>query len=76
MFSEKGDTREDANKNKNEREEKISDGVSNQDDGKNNDLPGYFDFAISDKQKSLGIICVARVGSRGKDCVREGQEAP
>jgi len=30
MFSEKGDTREDANKNKNEREEKISDGVSNQ----------------------------------------------
>jgi hypothetical protein len=34
MFSEKGDTREDANKNKNEREEKISDGVSNQDDVK------------------------------------------
>ena len=50
--------------------------TSNHDEGKNNDLPGYLDFAISDKQKSLGIICVARVGSRGKDCVREAQEAP
>ena len=60
MSSGREDTREDTNKNRNEREEKISDGVSNQDSGKNNDLPGCLDFAISDKLKSLGIICVAR----------------
>src|SRR5215469_16900238 len=73
MSSGKEDTREDANKNKNEREEKISDGVSNQDSGKNNDLPGYLDFAISDKLKSLGIICVARENNTIVVKIRNGE---
>jgi DNA replicative helicase MCM subunit Mcm2 (Cdc46/Mcm family) len=58
MSSGKEGTQEDANKKGNKREEKT--GLSNQDEGKNNDLPGYTDFAISDKLKSLGIICVTR----------------
>lgn len=42
---------------------KRSEDTDNKNSSRNNDLPGLLDFAISDKLKSLGIICVAREGN-------------
>lgn len=42
---------------RNKREDQTPGGALDQ------DFPWYVDFAISDKQKSLGIICVAREGN-------------
>ncbi|MGA9150532.1 MAG: hypothetical protein WBZ36_08135, partial [Candidatus Nitrosopolaris sp.] len=42
---------------------KRSEDTDNKNSSRNNDLPGLIDFAISDKLKSIGIICVAREGN-------------
>ncbi|MGB6528919.1 MAG: hypothetical protein WBF33_12500 [Candidatus Nitrosopolaris sp.] len=42
---------------------KRSEDTDDKNSSRNNGLPGLLDFAISDKLKSLGIICVAREGN-------------
>ncbi len=52
--------------NSSKREDQTSGGTLNQ------DVPEYVDFAISDKQKSLGIICVAKEGNTIVIKIRNG----